>query len=33
LDAAAMAAYFQPLTVWLEQQNRGRTCGWPGEGG
>jgi len=31
LDASAMADYFQPLMVWLEAQNRGRTCGWSGE--
>jgi peptidyl-dipeptidase A len=27
-DASAMTAYFQPLNVWLTQQNRGRQCGW-----
>ncbi|HVY86332.1 MAG TPA: M2 family metallopeptidase [Caulobacterales bacterium] len=31
LDASAMAAYFQPLNAWLEQQNRGQRCGWQGE--
>ena len=28
IDGSAMLAYFQPLMGWLEQQNRGRTCGW-----
>jgi peptidyl-dipeptidase A len=28
IDGSAMLAYFQPLSVWLEQQNKGKTCGW-----
>jgi peptidyl-dipeptidase A len=28
MDAGAMMAYFKPLMGWLEEQNRGRTCGW-----
>ncbi len=28
MDGAAMVHYFQPLMTWLEEQNRGRTCGW-----
>ena len=24
----ALAAYFKPLSEWLEEQNRGRSCGW-----
>lgn len=28
LDASAMVEYFQPLQVWLEQQNRGQPVGW-----
>ncbi|WP_157216907.1 M2 family metallopeptidase [Flavisphingomonas formosensis] len=28
MDASAMLAYFAPLTAWLEEQNKGRTCGW-----
>lgn len=28
MDASAILAYFQPLMVWLEQQNAGRSCGW-----
>ncbi len=28
MDGAAMVHYFQPLMNWLEEQNRGRTCGW-----
>jgi peptidyl-dipeptidase A len=27
-DASAVADYFQPLNVWLTQQNRGQPCGW-----
>jgi peptidyl-dipeptidase A len=27
-DASAIVAYFQPLMKWLEEQNRGRPCGW-----
>jgi peptidyl-dipeptidase A len=28
MDATAILDYFEPLAQWLEEQNRGRTCGW-----
>ena len=28
MDGSAMLAYFQPLMTWLEEQNKGKTCGW-----
>ena len=28
IDGTAMVAYFAPLMTWLEQQNKGRKCGW-----
>ncbi len=28
MDASAIVDYFQPLMGWLEEQNRGRQCGW-----
>jgi peptidyl-dipeptidase A len=28
LDASAIADYFAPLKVWLDEQNKDRTCGW-----
>jgi len=28
MDATAMLDYFAPLKVWLDEQNRGRQCGW-----
>ncbi len=28
MDASALLEYFQPLTQWLDEQNRGRECGW-----
>jgi len=28
MDGSAMLAYFQPLMAWLEDQNKGRQCGW-----
>jgi peptidyl-dipeptidase A len=28
MDATAMLDYFQPLQMWLKEQNQGRTCGW-----
>lgn len=28
MDGSAMLAYFQPLMKWLEEQNKGRQCGW-----
>jgi len=30
MDAGAMMEYFQPLKVWLDAQNRGKTVGWKG---
>jgi peptidyl-dipeptidase A len=28
MDAGALLEYFEPLSAWLAEQNRGRTCGW-----
>ncbi len=28
IDASAIIDYFDPLMTWLEEQNRGRECGW-----
>ena len=28
MSGRAMLAYFAPLQRWLDQQNRGKTCGW-----
>ncbi|MGD9967191.1 MAG: M2 family metallopeptidase [Hyphomonadaceae bacterium] len=28
MDGGAMARYFQPLMSYMQEQNRGRTCGW-----
>jgi peptidyl-dipeptidase A len=28
IDGRALIAYFKPLVTWLEQQNKGRKCGW-----
>ena len=28
MDASAMLDYFAPLRRWLDEQNRGRQCGW-----
>jgi peptidyl-dipeptidase A len=28
MDATAILDYFAPLKTWLDEQNRGRTCGW-----
>ena len=28
MDATAILDYFAPLKAWLDEQNRGRTCGW-----
>lgn len=28
MDATAMADYYAPLKVWLDEQNEGRECGW-----
>jgi peptidyl-dipeptidase A len=27
-DASALLEYFEPLRSWLEEENRGRRCGW-----
>jgi peptidyl-dipeptidase A len=27
-DARAMLDYFEPLSKWLDEQNKGETCGW-----
>lgn len=31
MDASALMEYFQPITTWLEEQNKltGETLGWP----
>jgi peptidyl-dipeptidase A len=28
MDGEAIREYFAPLMAYLEEQNRGRTCGW-----
>jgi len=28
MDGSAIVAYFEPLMVWLREQNKSRTCGW-----
>ena len=28
MDASAMAEYFAPLKIWLDEQNKGKTIGW-----
>ena len=28
MDATAIVDYFAPLKVWLDEQNKGRECGW-----
>lgn len=28
MDASAITEYFAPLLTWLEEQNKGRECGW-----
>lgn len=28
MDATAIRDYFAPLSAWLEEQNKGQTCGW-----
>ena len=28
MDATAMVDYFRPLLDWLEEQNKGKQCGW-----
>jgi len=32
LDASAILEYFAPLQAWLDEQNAGRSCGWPKSG-
>jgi peptidyl-dipeptidase A len=28
MDGAALLAYFEPLSKWLKEQNKGKKCGW-----
>jgi peptidyl-dipeptidase A len=28
ISGQAMIRYFEPLTAWLKEQNKGKTCGW-----
>jgi peptidyl-dipeptidase A len=28
MDASALVEYFEPLSKWLKEQNKGKTCGW-----
>ena len=28
LDAGPVLEYFAPLKTWLEEQNKGKACGW-----
>ena len=28
MDASAVLDYFAPLKKWLDEQNKGRACGW-----
>jgi peptidyl-dipeptidase A len=28
MSAEPLLAYFEPLSAWLDEQNKGRTCGW-----
>ena len=28
MSGEAMVEYFRPLMAWLQEQNRGRQCGW-----
>ena len=28
MDASAILEYFAPLQHWLEEQNKGQSCGW-----
>ena len=30
MDASAIIEYFKPLEAWLQEQNKGQTCGWGG---
>jgi peptidyl-dipeptidase A len=28
MDASAIIDYFAPLYAWLQEQNKGKSCGW-----
>ena len=28
MDASAIIDYFAPLQAWLQEQNKGKSCGW-----
>ena len=28
MDASAILEYFRPLEAWLDEQNKGQSCGW-----
>ena len=28
MDASAIIDYYAPLAAWLDEQNKGETCGW-----
>jgi peptidyl-dipeptidase A len=28
MSGDALLEYFRPLSTWLQQQNKGRRCGW-----
>jgi peptidyl-dipeptidase A len=30
MDASAILDYYAPLSAWLDEQNKGETCGWDG---
>jgi peptidyl-dipeptidase A len=30
MDASAIIDYYAPLSAWLDEQNKGETCGWDG---
>ncbi len=32
MDGSAVLEYFAPLKTWLEEQNKGKQCGWDAEG-
>ncbi len=32
MDGSAVLEYFAPLKTWLEEQNKGKQCGWEAEG-
>jgi len=31
MDGSALIEYFEPLMGYLEEQNKGRSCGWSAE--